>query len=264
MRRMATRWLRLSAAACALLLLPLSAGAQNQPYNPTHYWTYHPLQPFIYPQPIQVQDQFFRQPIPLTVDSLVRFLNWVHKNNSAVPDTFLHYTWWNIVEKVPPPGGPRQAIVTNQFGSHIVQLLNTEFLLAPANKNYPSPAPPQANHYLCYRAVGFPPPSAGYDLKDEWRVDYQYPQDLQYLCTPCWKEHLGRVFPPVDTTTHLAVYPIGPYSHPFEPQITDQFIDAIVPVAQFPYEYLFVPSDKQALPTDVKKSTWGRVKQLYR
>jgi len=264
MRSLSTHLFRMLIVACGLLLLSVPARAQGQPYNPTHYWSYHNLQPFAIPQPIQVRDQFFRQPVTVTVDTLARFLNWVHKNNSAVPDTFVHYTWWNIREKLPPPGGPREVIVTNQFGSYHVQVTNLEFLLAPAWKNRPDPIAPLANHYLCYRAFGFPAPPAGYDLRDEWRVDFQIPKDMRYLCTPCLKQHFGQIFPPVDTLTHLAVYPINPFSDHFNPLVSDQFQTLTVPVQQFPEEYLFVPSEKVELPTDVKKSTWGRVKQIYR
>jgi hypothetical protein len=267
MKGIATASLRLCIAGFALLLSFATAGAQppGTAFDPTHYWTYHSLQPVDQPQPIFVKDQFFRGGIPVTVDRLDRFLNWVHKNNSAVPDTFLHYTWWNIIEKVPVN---RAVIVTNQFGSHIVQVLNLEFLLAPAAKNDPAaaapPVAPLANHYLCYRAVGFPSPPAGYDLVDEWKVDFQHPQDMEFLCTPCLKEHNGRVFPPVDTVTHLAAYPVTPQSPTFFPFVADQFIQMPLPLTQQPLEYLFVPSEKTELPTDVKRSTWGKIKSLYR
>ena len=274
MSRMVTHPFRILAAAWALLLLLVSlAGAQpgpgNPPFNPTHYWTYHDSLPVYYPQAIRVQDQFYRQPIPIDVDKRERLLNWVHKSisaalpGSAVPDTFLHYTWWNIVNKKPTP---RQVIVTNQFGSYIVQVHNLEFMLVPALKN-PNAAnfnPPYANHYLCYRAFGFPAPPVGYDLRDEWRFDFQYPQPMEYLCTPCWKEHLGQIFAPVDTVTHFAVYPIQPQSDSFTPFLLDQFWHGPTVVKQDPYEYLFVPSEKTDLPTAVKHRTWSRVKQLYR
>ncbi len=263
MRGLATTSFRMFIAAIGLALLSASAGAQPATnFNPTHYWTYHNLQPVFLPQPIRVQDQFFRQPIPVTVDSLVRFLNWVHKNNSAVPDSFLHYTWWNIVEKLPVN---KDAIVTNQFGSHIVHVLNLEFLLAPATKNQAATGQLQpANHYLCYRAIGFPSPPAAYDLQDEWKVDLQHPQDMEFLCTPCFKEHQGRIFPPVDTVTHFAVYPVTPFSDRFVPFVIDQFVARQLFLTQFPLEYLFVPSEKTELPTDVKRSTWGKLKSLYR
>ena len=263
MRGIATASLRTFIAGFSLLLLSATAGAQpGTAFDPTHYWTYHNLEPFAIPQPIFVQDQFFRHGIPVTVDTLERLLNWVHKNNSAVPDTFLHYTWWNIIEKVPVN---KAAIVTNQFGSHIVQILNLEFLLAPATKNQPAAGiVPQANHYLCYRAIGFPSPPAAYDLQDEWKVDIQHPLDMEFLCTPCLKQHAGRVFPPVDTVTHFAVYPVTPNSQNFVPFVNDQFLARQLFVTQFPYEYLFVPSEKVELPTDVKRSTWGKLKTLYR
>src|SRR5258708_16433517 len=167
MRGNATSSCRLFIAALGLLLSSTLAGAQpgTPPIDPTHYWTYQNLQASVFPQPIQVQDQFFRQPVPVTVDSLVRLLNWVHKNNSAVPDTFLHYTWWNIVDKLPVN---KRATVTNQFGSFPVQIPNLEFLLAPATKNQPATgAIPQANHYLCYRATGVPRPTTAFRIQDE-------------------------------------------------------------------------------------------------
>jgi len=254
MRGIATTSLRTFIAGLGLALLASAAGAGPAvPFDPTHYWTYTNLEPFVLPQPIFVQDQFFRNGIPVTVDSLSRLLNWVHKNNSAVPDSFLHYSWWNIHEKLPVN---RRVIVTNQFGSHIVQVLNLEFLLAPATKNQPATGViPNASHYLCYRAIGFPAPPAAYDLQDEWKVDTQQPQDMEFLCAPCLKEHNGRVFPPVDTLTHLAVYPIQPQSENFVPFVTDQFLARQLFVTQLPPEFLFVPSEKTELPTDVKRST---------
>ncbi len=264
MRGNATLSFRAVLAALGLLLSSTLAGAQpgTQPIDPTHYWTYQSLEALVFPQPILVQDQFFRQPVPVTVDSLVRLLNWVHKNNSAVPDTFLHYTWWNIVDKLPVN---KRATVTNQFGSFPVQILNLEFLLAPATKNQPATgAIPQANHYLCYRATGFPGPTTAFDIQDEWKVDIQVPKDMEFLCTPCLKIHNGQIFPPADTVTHFAVYPVSPQSGNFVPFVNDQFMARQLFVRQSPPEYLFVPSTKVEIPTDVKRSTWGRLKQLYR
>jgi len=255
----------LLALACLLPASIVFAQANPPDVNPTHYWTYTNLQTAPpQPIPLEVQDQFYRQPIPITVDQLQRLLNWVHKNNSPVPDTLLHYTWWNIVEKIPTP---RRVIVTNQFGSHVVTVDHLEFLLAPALKN-PNAAtgnqPPLANHYLCYRATGFPAPTIAYDLQDEWKRDSQPVGDLQFLCTPCLKFHNGQVYPPVDTLTHLAVYPVQPHSDNFVPLVLDQFGPHPLFVTQIPPEWLFVPSDKTEIPVDTRKSTWGRVKQLYR
>lgn len=103
-----------------------------------------------------------------------------------------------------------------------------------------------------------------YDLRDEWRVDTQQPQAMQFLCAPCMKQHLGITYPVVDTVTHYAVYPITPVSETFVPFIRDQFMALQQLVYQYPLEYLFVPSEKTDLPTDTKKDTWGRLKQMYR
>jgi hypothetical protein len=259
---MVTRWFPLF----ALLLLPCAlaplAHAQTGAFNPTHYWTYHLMEPVqAPPTTVLVRDQFWQQQFPVQVMRLERLLNWVHKNNSAVPDTFLHYTWWDVQ---PKPPVMKDVLVTNQFGSHPVRVVNLEFLLAPAHKNYPSPQPPYADHYLCYRAFGFPPPQQPYDLRDEWRVDIQHPGPLEYLCAPCEKLHGGLFFPILDPITHLAVYPIQPDSDHFLPFISDQFWQGPNHAVQFPLEYLFVPSEKTHPPTDTKKSTWGTLKSLYR
>ena len=109
-----------------------------------------------------------------------------------------------------------------------------------------------------------PGPPVAYDLRDEWRVDTQQPQAMQFLCAPCMKQHLGITYPVVDTVTHYAVYPITPVSETFVPFIRDQFMAVQQLVYQYPLEYLFVPSEKTDLPTDTKKDTWGRLKQMYR
>lgn len=260
MREMVTRFLLMLVLLLPCAVAPI-AHAQTGAFNPTHYWTYHLMDPVQVPTTVFARDQFWQQPVPLTVDRLERLLNWVHKNNSAVPDTFLHYTWWNIQQKHPVN---RDVLVTNQFGSHPVRVENLEFMLAPAHKNHPSPVPPLANHYLCYRAFGFPGQPNQYQLRDEWRLAFQQPGPLEYLCAPCEKQHNGLYFPILDPITHLAVYPITPTSDHFFPFISDQFWQQPNHAVQFPLEYLFVPSEKTHPPTDTKKSTWGKIKTLYR
>lgn len=241
------------------------ARAQIDPpgVNPTHWWTYHRLSPFISQQGVGLSDQFYPQQfIPNGTDSLVRLLNWVYKNHGVVQDTFIHYTWWNLLNKVPTP---RLVKVTNQFGTYDVNVEQMEFLLAPAWKNYQSPIPyPYANHYLCYRAHGFPAPSVSFFFQDEWRQDVLPVGPMEYFCTPCAKRHNGQLFPPVDTLTHLAVYPIFPNSDAFFAQTQDQFAIVPGPVMQLPIEYLFVPSTKFEINTPAKAHSWGKIRTLYR
>jgi hypothetical protein len=263
MRRLLTTPFRAWLPGLVILCMAASVHAQppGYPYDPTHYWTYDILTLQPEPQPIFAADQFFRLGVPLTVDRRERLLNWVEKNGSPVPDTLLHYTWWNVLEKLPVN---RSVIVTNQFGSFPVQVQNLEFLLAPAHKNYTAGELPKANHYLCYRALGFNPAPIPYDLLDEWRRDFQAPGPMEFLCAPCMKEHFGITYPAVDTVTHLAVYPIHPISELFFPLVRDQFTVRPEEVAQLSFEYLFVPSEKTDMPVGVKQDTWGRLKQLYR
>ena len=255
--------LTFSLAIALTLLFARSTFAQIDPpgVDRTHYWTYHLEPPVIQPALVYAKDQFFLGYVPIQVDSLSRLVNWVLKNNSPVRDTFLHYTWWNINNKLP---NHASAILRNQFGSFPIDVFDLDFMLVPAYKNYQSPVPPLANHYLCYKAQGPPPPPTGYDLRDEWRVDFQIPGPLQFLCVPCWKQHNGQIFPPVDTLTHLALYPIRPASERFAASLQDQFITTYELAHQEPVEYLLVPSLKDLIPTSDKRSTWGRIKQIYR
>jgi len=255
----------LTIVLASIVLLAGRAGAQTDPpgVNPTHFWTYSPSYGGHYsPEFIQVRDQFFLGFTPIYLDTLERFINWVSKNGSpVVPDTLLHYTWWNIVTKLP---NAASVIITNQFGQFPVQLGDLQFMLVPAWKNQPQPQSPVANHYLCYQAFGAPPPTQVVDLVDEWRHDVQQVGSLDYLCTPCWKEHNGQVFPAVDEVTHLAMYRIAPSSERFFPYIQDQFFSGTCDVYQRPIEYLLVPTLKQVVVTDTRKSSWGHVKMLYR
>jgi hypothetical protein len=221
------------------------------------------LPPTVAPQNnVAASDQFLNPAIPVYLDSLTRLVNWVSKNGSTVKDTLIHYTWWNIINKnlVEKP-----VVITNQFGSGPAQVHDLEFMLVPAWKNYQAPNFPQANHYLCYRADSpIVPPSGFYDLFDEWRHDGQYVGPLQYLCAPCTKYHGGVVFPPVDTLTHLAVYPIYPQSDYFYPLVSDQFLTRYQYVQQYAIEYLFVPTVKTEVNTPTRHSSWGKLKSLYK
>ena len=263
MRVKATLLLSSLTVAMSFLLLCGSAYGQGTPtaIDSTHYWTYKLQEATFYPNQVSARDQFFPTYTPVYLDSLTRLVNWVVKEGSAVRDTFVHYTWWNIRNKLP---FTKIVQVSNQFGDYPVTIENLEFLLVPALKN---PVPPihalQASHYLCYRAHGFPGPTRSYFLRDEWRNDIQRPFDLEYFCVPCWKEHAGVEYPPIDLETHLAVYPIAPYSDLFYPLVQDQFLQGPHFVRQTPLEYLFVPSKKTEITT-TKPSTWGRLKVLYR
>ena len=136
-------------------------------------------------------------------------------------------------------------------------------MLVPAWKNQPQPVQPGANHYLCYRASGFQPALQPYSLFDEWRNDNSFPGQLQYLCNPCSKQH-GQNYPAVDTLTHLALYQLFLHSDVFTPFISDQFFTGVRPVQQSSPEYLLVPSSKTELPVPTRRSTWGKVKTIYR
>lgn len=212
------------------------------PIDSTHYWSYSLETSQDTLVTIHVRDQFLSADV--AVDTLSRLVNWVRKNNSFVRDTTLHFTWWNIRDKIPV----HQFVeVANQFGTHRVKVSHLEFLLAPALKNDPLEPTDSVSHYLCYRTSGFPGPGSVYDLEDEWRVDQQLVYPLEYLCVPCWKTHDSAEYAPFDSVTHLAAFEIHPQSDRFLPRIEDQFVAGDFAVRQRFLEYLFVPSTKEVV-----------------
>ena len=256
----------LTAATSLLLVRPAASGSTPSIVDTTtHYWTYHLLTPIVMPTPIQVSDQFLPNLTPVQVDSLLRLVNWVRKNESTVRDTNIHFTWWNVVPKIPIG---KTVVVRNQFGQFETRVENLEFLLAPAWKNLERTGLPPASHYLCYRAVG-PAPTPPVSLIDEWRQDFQPVLTMEYLCAPCLKRH-GLDFVPIDTTAHFALYGIHPISEVFVPLVQDQFVHLQMPVKQggggrVPLsEYLLVPSVKFEAPTSTKRTSWGKLKIRYR
>jgi hypothetical protein len=224
-----------------LFIYQIYSDADQAPTDPTHYWSYGLADTISLPTPIAAQDQLYPGFRPVLLDTLKRLVNWVQKNNSAVRDTFIHYTWWNIKGKS-PVGAVTD--ISNQFGSGRIYISNLEFMLAPAWKNTDFPNTPNANHYLCYRASGWRPPAAGFDMRDEWRGAVIIPDTLAYFCIPCAKRHGTAIYSIVDSVTHLAVYRITPQSELFYPFFKDQFIAGNFLVRQLPDEYLFVPSVK--------------------
>jgi hypothetical protein len=258
--------LLLSCLAFALCILPARTPAYAQAgagIDSTHFWTYKLLQPNTQPVPgVQASDQFFMFPIPITPYRQARLLNWVYKNNSTVRDTLVHYTWWDVQEQVTVN---RNVIVDNQFGRYEVTVDHLSFMLVPTRKNTDvAGGPLQANHYLCYKTHGFPAPGLPYSMQDEWRHDFVNPGPIEFLCAPCFKYHNGNTFPILDPNTHLAAYPINTTSESFSPFLSNQFTIGGVQVQAGGTEYIFVPSVKIEDPTPTLKSSWGKIKLLYR
>jgi hypothetical protein len=252
------------AVAVSLALGPSAARAQPAcVIDSTHYWTYELQTPQYHSATIFVRDQFLPEYKEVAVLSAWRLLNWVRKNDSPVRDTLNHFLWWEVE---PNYEVGVEVEIDNQFGRSSVFVERLEFLLSPAYKNPPPGVPPHPDlsHYLCYRTEGFTPPTDWYFFVDEWRRDSKPVTEMEFLCAPCWKQHEGQEFAPMDTVTHLAVFRIFVWSDLFEPWIRDQFISMHDWVQQDGSGYLFVPSVKGELATPARHETWGRLKTLYR
>lgn len=235
---------------CATAVILTGTPSHGQPTVPdsTHYLTYTLPESVIASFPIQVADQFWQYMyMPATTRKMERLLNWVHKDGSPVPDTLLHYTWWDLIEKYP---AHRAFIVDNQFGRSVWAADTVDFLLTPALKNVPAGAqPPFANHYLCYKALGNVVNRTVF-LEDEFGPKPPMPVVLgKYFCNPCLKRHGTIEYPIKDPTLHLALYEVPPVESPRNVYIQDQFLAGPFWVLHDNTQYLAVPSAKILQPS---------------
>jgi hypothetical protein len=132
------------------------------------------------------------------------------KNNEPIPDKVSHLVCFSI-RVANGPTGTRDAVVTDQFGSHplTVILSEPESICLPAAKSRtsrPGPVPTRLDHYVCYHVK----PGSGFDtrtisLRDQFklsRVDAVF--KLETLCAPTSKNG-GRV---LHKTVHLLCYDV--------------------------------------------------------
>jgi len=245
-----------------------AAPAAAQPgLNPTHYWSYHVLNPAFSQDTVYVGDQFVPQ-VPLSPLRLDRLLTPTWKTHGGVvhapSDTVTHYDWWDV------PNMPvtRTVIIDNQFDQNLtIPVYELDFLLVPTQKSLtPQPLPviTDKNHYLCYRVQGSSP-GMTVILRDQFHQQGQLVASLTYLCNPCQKRHGGQIYPVVDPQTHLALYRLEiPEFGPVTAWLTDQFVSNWqTGLRQIPDEYLAVPTIKHEA-TSIQERSWGRIKSTYR
>ena len=239
------------------ILVLVGSTAYAQPPMKNHYKTYEVVGPTI-SAPLILKDQFGT--ITVTSMTMTKFSNPTEKNFESIIDSLLHYTWWNFF--VPQP--TRTVNATDQFGFNQWTVFDALYLLAPALKNAPPPppAPPFANHYLCYEASG---PTLGLNLTLADQIDTVQVTVLfgKFLCNPVAKTVGGFTFPVVDSLAHLTCYLVqNPKFYDVPVIATDQF-DPGWQIRLNDNLCLCVPALKEDT-NPVEESTWGRIKSLYR
>jgi hypothetical protein len=250
--------------ALLTLLLALAGGRADAQPSPLwdHYKVYDANPKITLGVPVTLRDQFMVSTHQVLF--LDRFANPVQKEHGGV--TFpinrpeLHYTWWAIS----PEPFSIDVIARNQFGNLPLHVGQALYLLNPANKNAPAGTPlPVANHYKCYDCTG-DPVNAALVLTDQFMTRTATSLVPRYFCTPVEKQvQEGTIYPMVDSRQHYTVYEIPDAGPIFPATISDQFVPFLqVNLSQD--RWLMVPTDKAFPPTDVKSSTWGRVKSIYR
>jgi len=115
------------------LLVPTTKSPHPPWDSVDHYKAYRIRKPEPLRVPVELRDQFDDPLLPELIDSLVpRFLlTPAKKNNEPTYDTSTHYLAYEIFPKR-TSGQTRQT--EDQFGLHIMQIRNSEFLLVPTRK----------------------------------------------------------------------------------------------------------------------------------
>jgi len=262
------------AFALAFVIVSLAAHlvvAQGVPPLPAenHYKVYI-SSPITLVKPVGLRDQFGQfNVLDMVFDKFSTPAEKIVFNADGTTTTYpminpdIHMDWWRI--NYPQPS--RVVMGTDQFGKAPWVLGDARYLLVPSLKNVPPPATvPAWNHYLCYDALTGPLVSKPVILVDQFGNVQVVVLRAKYFCNPVEKT-VGdaanqTVYPIIDYNAHLACYVVDNPQPSFHPITTiDQFGYWQTQIYQ--NDCLCVPALKD-YPLATEKSTWGKVKALYR
>jgi hypothetical protein len=228
---------------------------------------------FIDGEGVALNDQFLLTWHTFVVRGAIKLAPPASKNGSIIYDDILHYTWYEIVD--PPRMQRKDVAYENQFGPAWLSAGDPRWLLTPAVKN-PLPDDPgkagfpisnggvPANHYLCWDALGAPVSKivtleTQFGFEDDVKV-----LDPKYFCNPVMKQHAGVVYDIIDDQNHLVCYQLDPIHSPLVASVfvDDQFLQNNV-MGPVESELICVPTFKEGY-VQTEKSTWGKLKSIYR
>ncbi len=246
----------------ALVLSLVATGALAQPLPlENHYKVYNSL-PIPIIKPIALADQFGTAAVDqLTFDRFSTPAEKILPDGTSFPmvNPDIHMDWWRIA--YPEPS--RTIMVTDQFGKGPWVVGDARYLLVPSLKNVPPPQTvPPWNHYLCYDVLTGPLVGKPVTLVDQFGNVNVVVLQARWFCNPVEKHADGQTYPILDPNAHLACYT---FQNP-QPDFR-----SITTIDQFGYwqtqihdaDCLCTPALKD-FPLAVEKSTWGRIKSLYR
>jgi hypothetical protein len=260
---------RVTALALTLVVLvAVTATAQVPPPLPVenHYKVYIST-PITMVRPITLTDQFGT--VTGTDWTFDHFANPADKYHEGVnypqPRPDVHMDWWRFF--YPQPS--RVLIATDQFGQHPWEVGDAVYLLTPSAKNVLPPYPPVPvnNHYLCYDVLTGPLVQKPVILIDQFGTADVIVLEAKLFCNPVEKrvsDASGNVtvYPIIDPTAHLTCYIVqNPQMIPRDITTLDQF--GFWQTIIYQNDCLCAPALKD-YPLATEKSTWGKVKALYR
>ena len=190
---------------------------------------------------VNLEDQFGVEPgVPVEEPKL--FCNPVDKNGEGIGDPTAYLTGYEIGDD----HAERIVIVSNEFGAdQTLQIEDPGLLFVPSKKNA-APSDLNLYHFKCYEANG-DPVNVNVNLEDQFGVEPGVPvEEPKLFCNPVDKNGEGIG----DPTAHLTGYEIGDDHAERIVIVSNQFGAGQILQIEDP-EILFVPSKKNAVPSDL-------------
>lgn len=252
-----------------LLLLVFAAGilgtntfAQPPDWPPENHYKVYEVDDIPFMENLALQDQFLEA--GTMVLFLDKFANPVDKNGEGIPFPDRHHDWYWID---PIPEVEHIVKIENQFGVQWWSTFDAHYLVVPALKSMtgePQGAPPVANHYLAYQAIGDAIDGV-FTLDDQFGGVEVHQLRPVYWLNPVRKTRPGQDPEDIqEEDAHLACYEFDPNPLVMRPWVKDQFLAGQLRTTQDCW--LCVPSWKREVDGQVEteRSTWGSVKSLYK
>jgi len=208
--------------ACIVMLLSISGCSC---YN--HYKVYK-VDDIVMNREVMLTDQFNKNPILVTIDSLTYFANPVRKNGGKIYDNNAHLTWYNITYHGVQP--IRTVTFKNQFGTQTWKVGFPVLLAVPTEKfEEGSEMSKKLDHYLAYKVLSRDSLHIKVELEDQFdkkfnRKETKFLIKPLYFCNPVQKNE--ESIKKDEKENHLACYGFIPLEidpPPMNVGVRDQF-----------------------------------------
>ena len=183
--------------------------AQNNILPVDHFWCYEQIG-YVPALDITLRDHFYAADIKTYVGFSFRFCNPVDKHfqgkSTPITNPYSHLKMYVVR---PLSVETRTVVVSNQFGTHHLQVHRPVVLAVPTQKNTLPPSK-DLDHFLCYEADGPSPRNGRVTLHDQFRTEDVKVLNPYLFCNAAEEiDAAGNVVPGTEILhpgTHLLCY----------------------------------------------------------